>query len=165
MALFERVQRIDLAYGDRAIEFELDGILVEAVIVPHSGWPGRHQHVDNLRFRVTLDGVTTVVHMGDADPRLEHFQPHHHFWAGRQTDAAFPPYWFFLQEAGLNILDTLIRPALSVGMHIPADPAQRPAGLTAADADRLSPDMATSVSTVDPVSTPLDEPAHEEVEV
>ena len=43
--------------------------------------------------------------------------------------------------------------------------AQRPAGLAAADADRLSPDMATSVSTVEPVATPLDEPAPEEVEV
>ncbi len=45
--------------------------------------------------------------------------------------------------------------------------AQRPAGLSAADADRLSPTMAAAPSTVQPVATPLDEPAptSEEVEV
>jgi NADH-quinone oxidoreductase subunit H len=45
--------------------------------------------------------------------------------------------------------------------------ARRPAGLSSKDADRLSPTMATSPSTVEPVATPLDEPAPttEEVEV
>ena len=45
--------------------------------------------------------------------------------------------------------------------------ARRPAGLSAADADRLSPTMADAPSTVQPVATPLDEPAPatQEVEV
>jgi NADH-quinone oxidoreductase subunit H len=45
--------------------------------------------------------------------------------------------------------------------------SRRPAGLSAADEDRLSPSMATSPSTVEPIATPLDEPAPttEEVEV
>ncbi len=43
--------------------------------------------------------------------------------------------------------------------------ARRPAGLSAAAADRLSPTMAATPSTVDPVATPLDEPAPETQEV
>jgi hypothetical protein len=45
--------------------------------------------------------------------------------------------------------------------------SRRPAGLSAAAADRRSPTMAAMPSTVEPVATPLDEPAPatQEVEV
>jgi L-ascorbate metabolism protein UlaG (beta-lactamase superfamily) len=132
-ASFERVKRIDLAYGEEPREFALDGLLIEVVMIPHSGWPGMHQQVENLSYRVTLDGETTVVHMGDADPRESHFQPHGEFWAARDTDTAFPPYWFFLSDSGRNLLRQYIRPSHSVGMHIPADPKNREAELAEFD--------------------------------
>jgi len=35
-----------------------------------------------------------IIHMGDADPRRQHFIPHRDHWAAKRTDHAFPPYWF-----------------------------------------------------------------------
>lgn len=130
---FDRVHRIDLAHGDEARHIELESISVEAVIIPHSGWPNMHQHVENLSYRVTLNGELTVVHMGDADPDPGHFNHQAHYWAQRETDAAFPPYWFFLVRGGQVILDQTIQPRVSIGLHIPADPASRPQELAEYD--------------------------------
>jgi len=131
--IFERIKRIDLAYGDAPVSFELGKQLIEAVMIPHSGWPNTHRHVENLSFRVTLDEATTVVHMGDADARIRHFEQHQDYWNERQADAAFPPYWFFLSDSGRLVLDQHIRPAAAVGLHIPADVEQREAELAEFD--------------------------------
>ena len=53
---------------DGIIEF--GPLLVEAVRIPHSGWPDHRADVENIVFRVTLDKETTVMHFGDADVDL-----------------------------------------------------------------------------------------------
>jgi len=128
-AVFERVTAIDLEYREAPVTLEADGLLIEAVRIPHSGWPEGRVDVQNIAFRVTLDEVTTVLHMGDADARDRHFAPDVAYWELRHTDMAFPPYWFFLAPEGRKVLDERVRTDHAVGVHIPADPAQRPASL------------------------------------
>jgi len=64
------------------------------------------------------DGAT-VMHMGDADPRRQHFIPHKAHWAEKRTDSAFPPYWFLTSSQGRNILSDDMNVANSIGIHVP----------------------------------------------
>jgi L-ascorbate metabolism protein UlaG (beta-lactamase superfamily) len=154
-----RVTSIDLAYKDKPISFTLDAnitastsisgverdsITVEAVRIPHAGWPGRAE-VSNIVYRVTLPtkhskslGLSsneqadkrlntkadkherlTFIHMGDAAPNDKHFRPLSEFWNLQKTTLAFPPYWFFLNSTGNYILDYRINTEKSVGVHVP----------------------------------------------
>ena len=129
--IFDRVIGLAIEVGDPAVEFEQNGISINAVRIPHSGWPNRMTDIENLAFRVTLDEELTVVHLGDADPSLDHFRRQSDYWRRRQTDLALPPYWFFLSDEGEAVLADEIRPGLAVGVHVPEqmpdDPADRPA--------------------------------------
>jgi L-ascorbate metabolism protein UlaG (beta-lactamase superfamily) len=72
--VFDRVHSLAIAYGDAPVRIEMDGLLIEAVHIPHTGWPERWTDVENISFRVTLDDVTTVTHLGDADADVAHFE-------------------------------------------------------------------------------------------
>lgn len=123
-AVYERVAFFDLDYGDAPVFVRKDGLLIEAVHVPHSGWPTARTDVQNIAFRVTLEDTSTVVHLGDADPRLVHFEQDETFWDERQIDLALPPYWFFLSEDGREILVDRIYARHSIGIHVPAEFAE-----------------------------------------
>ena len=124
-ALTARIIALDLAIGDpgryinsvRTNAGEAS-LMVYAVRIPHAGWPGRAD-VQNMVYRVTLEGAATVMHMGDADPLDDHYAPYTDEWAARRTDTAFPPYWFFLSEAGVEILDKRLNVEDAVGVHVP----------------------------------------------
>jgi L-ascorbate metabolism protein UlaG (beta-lactamase superfamily) len=126
-AVIGRVHAITLQYRDAPVSLEQGPLLIEAVRVPHSGWPARQQHVENIAFRVTLDTETTVVHLGDADASDAHFAHDGAYWSKRRTDLALPPYWFFLADGGRQVLERRIAAARSIGMHVPADVPSRPA--------------------------------------
>lgn len=127
--VLERIHGLSLENGAPAIDIELGPLLVEAVRVPHSGWPNYHPHVENLVFRVTLEDATTVTHFGDADPVDEHYAKNQAHWMERKTHFAMPPYWFFFSDEGRQILEERVGAVMSIGMHvptkIPADPASR----------------------------------------
>ena len=59
------------------------------------------------------------------------------YWEQNPPQMAFPPYWFFSSANGVEILQDRIKPARSVGVHvpvsIPADPVLRPAELRGYD--------------------------------
>lgn len=118
-AVFARMQAVALDYGDTPRVIDVDGLLIEAVRIPHSGWPSRRVEVENLAWRVTLDGETTVLHLGDADTRDVHYARDEDFWEERQANMAFPPYWYFLAEAGRQVLDERLRPMRAIGIHVP----------------------------------------------
>jgi L-ascorbate metabolism protein UlaG (beta-lactamase superfamily) len=120
-AIFERVTIFDLEYGDAPVFIRKGGLLIEALHVPHSGWPTRRTDVQNIAFRVTLEDTSTVVHLGDADPRLAHFEKDQIFWDERRVDLALPPYWFLLSADGREILDDHIYARHSIGIHVPAE--------------------------------------------
>jgi L-ascorbate metabolism protein UlaG (beta-lactamase superfamily) len=125
-AVLGRVHAIALQYRDAPVSLEQGPLLIEAVRVPHSGWPARQQHVENIAFRVTLDTETTVVHLGDADASDAHFAADDAYWSKRRTDLALPPYWFFLSDGGRQVLERRIAAARAIGMHVPADVPSRP---------------------------------------
>ncbi|MEQ8409435.1 MAG: MBL fold metallo-hydrolase [Gammaproteobacteria bacterium] len=135
--VFARVHSVSLEYGDAPVSLTMSGLLIEAVRIPHSGWPTGRVDVENIVWRVTLDSAATVAHLGDADPNDVHFTNDAGFWADRPIDMAFPPYWFYGTATGREILDQRLRARRSVGIHvpiqIPGDPLQRPVELRDVD--------------------------------
>lgn len=119
-ALLERVTAVSLQYGDEPRRFELPGLVIEAVRIPHAGWPSRLLDVENLAWRVTLDDGPTVLHLGDADTQDAHFAQDAGFWQQRELHLALPPYWYFLSPSGLAVLDQRLRPVHAIGIHVPA---------------------------------------------
>ena len=136
-SVFDRVHAVSLEYGDTPVQLEMDNLLVEAVRIPHSGWPTGRVNVENIVWRVTLNDNSTVVHMGDADPNDEHFALDPEYWSRVSPDMAFPPYWFFASPQGLGILENRVGARRNVGIHvpqqIPGDPMARPRELRSAD--------------------------------
>lgn len=119
-ALFDRVVGLDLDYGDEPVSLQSGGLVIDAIHIPHSGWPTRRTDVQNLGFRVTLDDNSTVLHLGDADARTIHFGDED-YWGERVVDLALPPYWFFGSDDGNEILETHIDVENSIGIHVPAE--------------------------------------------
>ena len=131
--IFDQVTAVELAYKDTPVTLEMEGLKIEAVRIPHSGWPTGRLDVENISWRVTLNESTTVLHMGDADPNDVHFARDADYWDNTHTHMAFPPYWFFMSPGGRKILKNRIKPDHSVGVHVPVtvptDSARRPVGL------------------------------------
>lgn len=117
-AVKKQTTAIELKRGDQSKTIKLDKLLIEAVRIPHAGWPGRAD-ISNLVFRVTLDKDVTIMHMGDADPNDAHFKPYKDYWQKNLTNTAFPPYWFFTSEDGQIILDERINAEKTIGVHVP----------------------------------------------
>lgn len=136
-ALFQRVTTVELAYGDPPVTLEMEGLLIEAVRIPHSGWPTGRLDVENISWRVTLDATTTVLHMGDADANDVHFARDASYWNKHNPHMAFPPYWFLSSTDGQKVLKNRIKPERSVGVHVPttmpSDPILRPVELRGFD--------------------------------
>jgi L-ascorbate metabolism protein UlaG (beta-lactamase superfamily) len=122
----ERVHGLSLANGETSVDVELGSLLVEAIRIPHAGWPKHHSDVENLVFRVTIDSHTTVMHFGDAAPSDDHYAEQSEHWQERHTHFAMPPYWFFLSAEGRRILEDRIDVDHAIGMHVPTElPSER----------------------------------------
>jgi L-ascorbate metabolism protein UlaG (beta-lactamase superfamily) len=134
--VFSRVTEIRLQYQEAPLVIEAGELVVEAVRIPHAGWPDRQVDVENIVYRVTLGASTTVAHLGDADTRFVHFENDAGHWQRRTLDMAFPPYWYFDSEDGRRVLEERLKPARAVGVHVPVeltDPSQRPPELAKYD--------------------------------
>ena len=128
-ALFDRVVGLDLDYGDDPVNIETGSFVIGAVHVPHAGWPTRRPEVQNIAFRVSFEDSGTVLHLGDADARLVHFEADETWWEDQTIDVALPPYWFFLSDDGVEILESRLDVIDAIGIHVPdnfSDPANRP---------------------------------------
>ena len=136
-AVLKRVHGLALENGEGPIDIKLGALLIEAVRIPHEGWPDYHENVENIVFRVTLGNQTTVLHFGDADPNDEHFVQHAEHWRERHTHFAMPPYWFFFSGEGRGILEDRIDASHTIGVHVPTkvpdDPESRPGELQGFD--------------------------------
>jgi len=119
-SVFERVVGLDLDYGDPPVNIRSENLLVEAVHIPHSGWPTARTDVQNIAFRITLDNTSTVLHLGDADARVVHFAADEQYWEERTIDLALPPYWFFGSDDGIELLENRLDVIHSIGIHVPA---------------------------------------------
>ncbi len=123
-----RVTGLELDYDSPAQLFNHGALLVEAFFVPHSGWPTARTDVQNIAFRVSINGRLAVAHFGDADPNRVHFERHKEAWLQRTSAAALPPYWFFTSRDGKQILSDFVRAEHTIGVHVPAKFSQ-PAAL------------------------------------
>ena len=125
--LQSRMTIIDMEAGDAAKDITIGDIKASAVRIPHAGWPApKRAAVQNMVYRVTLKDEkngegATVIHMGDADPRRQHFIPHKDHWEAKRTDSAFPPYWFLTSAAGRYILENEMNVAKSIAIHVPLE--------------------------------------------
>ena len=126
-AIKARLVAVPLNFGDQPWRNKVNGLVVEAVRIPHAGWPQRAE-VENLVFRVALADEGTkqesnivVMHMGDADPDDDHFRPFKAHWQRKVTDTAFPPYWFFYSMEGNDILTEHINAKQHIGVHVPVN--------------------------------------------
>lgn len=127
--VFARVSGLDLEYGDEPVTISSGELNIEAVYIPHSGWPSARTDVQNIAFRVTISNTSTTVHLGDADARDVHFARDEEFWEENPADLALPPYWFFTSDQGLEIVEDRIGATAAIGIHVPEelrDPAKRP---------------------------------------
>lgn len=131
--IFDRVIGIPLERLDAPVSLREGDMRIDVVRIPHAGWP-QNADVSNLVWRVTLADGVTVMHMGDADPDDQHFAPHADHWNAKRTDAAYPPYWFFLSEAGRAIVDQRLNTKAATGIHVPTE---LPVDLFASGADFL----------------------------
>ena len=126
----EQVTGIGIPYGAEPVRYELGDIQIAASRIPHSGWPDSMQDVENLAFRITLEGSSTVLHLGDADTKDYHYSPHADFWAEKEIHMALPPYWYFSSKNGQAVLLNRLKPDQAVGIHVPTsmpdDPDKRP---------------------------------------
>lgn len=119
-ALLSRMTVLSMLPGDDPQTISIGDVEATAVRIPHAGWPAPERAaVQNMVYRVTLDGGATVIHMGDADPRLRHFTPHSDHWQAKRTDTAFPPYWFLTSDSGRSILTDTMNVKSSIGIHVP----------------------------------------------
>ncbi|MFP6807532.1 MAG: MBL fold metallo-hydrolase [Pseudomonadales bacterium] len=133
--ILKQLNEIRLEYGDKPVAYTEDELLIEAVRIPHSGWPGSRRGVQNISFRITFnngaaDEKVTVLHLGDADTKDYHFAQDKEYWAKRTLDIAFPPYWYFSSRNGREVLEERLKPTYSIGVHVPSrmpsDPKLRP---------------------------------------
>ena len=124
-ALTSRLRAVELDLGD---DFSMDfgDIEVNAVRIPHAGWPTRHADVENILFRVSLDKTATVLHMGDAHTDPTFFDQQSEYWAQKDLLLALPPYWFFLSDGGMKVLADHIHADETIGVHVPREVPDRP---------------------------------------
>jgi len=122
---FDRVTGLDLEYGDSPVQIKTPNLLIEAAFIPHSGWPTARTEIQNISFRITLADNSTVLHMGDADSKIVHFEVDEEYWEGRAVDMALPPYWFFASDDGVEILEDRMDVRYAIGVHAPAEFSDR----------------------------------------
>jgi L-ascorbate metabolism protein UlaG (beta-lactamase superfamily) len=116
----DRLISVKLELGDQPWQLNMGDLNIEAVRVPHAGWPSRAD-VENIVFRVTLNKSSTIMHMGDADVDDNHYLPYRAFWQKQATDINFPPYWFMYSAEGRDILDNIIGAKTNIGIHVPME--------------------------------------------
>jgi L-ascorbate metabolism protein UlaG (beta-lactamase superfamily) len=127
---------LDLDYGDEPVSIQAEDLVVDAVHIPHTGWPTARTDVQNIAFRVTLGDANTVVHLGDADARVVHYESDEDYWEERTIDLALPPYWYFGSSDGIEILENRLNVNHAIGIHVPdsfSSPANIPAELAGRD--------------------------------
>ncbi len=128
-SVLERLTGLDLNYGDEPVSIKTSNLIIDAVHIPHSGWPTARTDVQNIAFRITLDDDSTVLHLGDSDARTVHFEADEDYWEEIPVDLALPPYWWFSSPDGIELLESRIDVNQAIGIHVPdslSNPSNRP---------------------------------------
>ena len=124
-ALAERLHTVSLEF-DGEFRHEFGRLSIHAVRIPHAGWPNRHQDIENIAFHVTMRGDASVLHMGDAHSDDAFYAQQSDYWSARDTVLALPPYWMFLSQEGLAILERRVAAIETIGVHVPREMPDHP---------------------------------------
>ena len=111
--LAKRLVAINVARGQPAKQFTVDGLEIEAFSIPHNG----NGPIPHYAFRVTLDKGATVMHLGDSDDDESHYVPYQAAFDAKTTDAAFVPTWILTSDSGKRVLKQIIRPTQTIAIH------------------------------------------------
>lgn len=124
-----RITYVDINLGQEAVTFLAPSLTVDAVFIPHAGWP--KMSVQNIVFRVASHDDFTVMHLGDVGSKNKYFETHKVHWQQRKTHLALVPFWLGLSQPGYRIIDQLINADTALGVHVPEDghPALGESGL------------------------------------
>ncbi|NVE95925.1 MBL fold metallo-hydrolase [Altererythrobacter sp. JGD-16] len=135
----ERVKSVDLAPG-HSLRYTLGSMRIDAVRVPHIGYPNRNAGLENIVFRVALTPNHRVMHLGDADGQPDHFAPHEAMFSEARTGMAFVPYWMLLEDSGREVIGTMLNAEKVIGIHVGtrANPEDASAELIASGEDYFS---------------------------
>ena len=87
-AVVARVTGVSLEFGDPVWRLRRGKLEIDAVRIPHSGWPARAK-VEKIVFRVKVDKEIMVTHLGDADANVDHYLRYKDHWHEEPTDVAF----------------------------------------------------------------------------
>lgn len=107
---------VDLQPGDAPKSYAAGPLEIDVVSLLHAG---DLKDVQNYSWRVTIDDETTVVHFGDAGAVSDNFTLYRDHFAARRPDAAFPPYWWLMEESGRALLEDIVRAKKTIGVHVP----------------------------------------------
>ena len=118
-AVKDRIHGVDRALGQEALTINLNELTIEAIYIPHAGWPNR-SFVQNIVFRVSSADEFSVMHFGDATDELNLYEAHEQFWQARQTQIGLIPFWLALSEDGRTIINSIINVERNIGVHVPA---------------------------------------------
>ncbi|BDX07916.1 MBL fold metallo-hydrolase [Planctobacterium marinum] len=110
----------DLSFNAPPQSKQVAELIVQAVRIPHAGWPAR-KDVQNIVFRIELGDAFSAMHMGDADPNDDHYLPYKTHWQNHETSVNFPPYWFFMSLEGRDILNEILQVEQHIGVHVPKE--------------------------------------------
>lgn len=110
----------DIAFDAPPQQKQVDDIRIQAVRIPHAGWPARKE-VQNIVFQIVLGDSFSVMHMGDADPDDVHYLPYKSHWQNHNTTVNFAPYWFFMSAEGRDILNEILQVEENIGVHVPRE--------------------------------------------
>ena len=112
-----RITYVDINLGQEAVTFLTPSLTVDAVFIPHAGWP--KMSVQNIVFRVASHNDFTVMHLGDVGSKNVYFETHTVHWQKRKTHLALVPFWLGLSQPGYRIIDQLINADNALGVHVP----------------------------------------------
>lgn len=92
-----------------------DAVRIDTVYIPHAG---NRPHIQNMTYRVTLNEMATVMHMGDATPEPAIYVTHAEFFGAQTTHRAFPPFWI-IGEWGEAVAQERLNADTVTGIHAP----------------------------------------------
>ncbi|WP_196140762.1 MBL fold metallo-hydrolase [Aliikangiella sp. G2MR2-5] len=114
-----QIEAVELNYNDKPVKIDMKEFQVEAVFIPHSGWPNT-KDVQNIVYRVKANNEFTVMHFGDADSNPDFYTRYSGYWQSEKTQLSFIPFWLGLKAEGKKVINEIINTDKSIGVHVPA---------------------------------------------
>ncbi len=115
----ERVTSLSLEVGQLSEPFTVHNLSVEALRIPHAGWPNRATDVEHYVYRVGAAEFPYVMHLGDATEKNQAYEAYKQQLKSRLSQVAFIPYWLELIPEGRSLIRDILNTEHTIGVHVP----------------------------------------------